>query len=69
MTWIVEKRALSYEEVPFSKKRIDVVRISLPPLGQNVPVARFEWRIAALGAAAIGKVSAKLTDEGLTILT
>ena len=29
-----------------------------------MPVACFEWRLAALCAAAIGKVSAKLTDEG-----
>ena len=33
-------------------------------MGQNVPVARFEWRLAALSAAAIGKLSAKPTDEG-----
>ena len=38
--------------------------LCLPPLGQNVPVARFEWHLAVLGTAAIGKVSAKLTDEG-----
>ena len=36
---------------------------SLPPLGQNAPVEHFEWRLAVLGTAAIGKVSAKLTDE------
>ena len=39
--------------------------LSLPPSGQNMPVACFEWRIAALSAAAIGKVSAKLTCQSL----
>ena len=29
----------------------------LPPLGQNVPVAHFEWRLAVLCTAAIGKLS------------
>ena len=27
-------------------------------MGQNVPVARFEWHLAVLGTAAIGKVAA-----------
>ena len=29
-----------------------------------MPVARFEWRIAVLSTAAIGKLSPKATDEG-----